>query len=201
MANCDIDHIGYRIPARWHRSRSACPSPNRLQPTAPAPTQILADAPPHRLAAVSARSWCGPVLLRSAESHEFPNRQRVPRPPSDTPFAIYTFEVPYQQQPKIDSGSQPWPPHHGCLETPALAFHESVKIVFRQQLVQALVKGMAGRPRQTAGWNPKLLLMLPARAPPYGDFTIKHSRHKLFSDFTASGTCGRLWNEHVAKNQ
>jgi hypothetical protein len=45
-----------------------------------------------------------------------------------------------------------------------LAFHESVKIVFRQQLVQALVKRMTHLSSHGATWNPQLLLMLSPRA-------------------------------------
>src|SRR5215471_1236506 len=68
------------------------------------------------------------------------------------------------QQPKIDSRCQAWPPHHRRIKTAASAFHESVKIVFGQQLLQALVKGMAVGSRQGAGWNPELFLTLPPRA-------------------------------------
>src|SRR5207249_6870783 len=96
--------------------------------------------------------------------NELPDAQRVSSPPRDPPLTINAFEVAYQQQPKIDSRRQAWPPHCRRIETLAFPFHESVKIVFHEELVQANVKGMARGSSQGAGWNPKLLLVLPPRS-------------------------------------
>jgi hypothetical protein len=42
-----------------------------------------------------------------------------------------------------------------------MLFHESVKIVFRKELIQPFIEGMARRTRPSASWNPKLLLLFP----------------------------------------
>ena len=48
----------------------------------------------------------------------------------------------------------------GMQHTAAFPFYKSVKIVFRQELIQALVKGMGHRSSHGATWNPQLLLTL-----------------------------------------
>jgi hypothetical protein len=106
--------------------------------------------------------------------YKLPNGQRISRPARDSSLTIDPFEVAYQQQPKIDSWRQAGPSHRRRIERLAFPFHESVKIVFREELIQAHVKGMAGGPSQGAGWNPKPPLLLPPRShriTAYGNYT------------------------------
>ena len=56
------------------------------------------------------------------------------------------------------------PAHRRRIESLALAFHESVEIVFREKLIQPFIEGMARLPRQRPSWNPELFLLLPPRA-------------------------------------
>src|SRR5215813_15227498 len=102
------------------------------------------------------------LILRNP--HVLPNGQRISRPPRHPALAPYALEVAHQQQPKIDPWRQPRAPHGRRLETLAVPFHESIKIVFAEHLIQTLVKGMALGSSQCAGRNPKLLLMFLPRS-------------------------------------
>src|ERR1017187_7472296 len=97
--------------------------------------------------------------LVQRNSHELADRQRVACSPRDPAFAIDAFEVPYQQQSKIDTWRQPRPPHNGGIEWLAFSLHKSVKIALRQKLIQPFIEGMTCRARQSATRNPKLLLV------------------------------------------
>src|SRR6202035_2738188 len=80
-----------------------------------------------------------------------------------SPFTIDAFEVAYQQQSEIDPRRQAWAAPRRRIESLPFLFHESVKIVFPQELIQSFIKRMARRARQGATGYPKLLLVFPPR--------------------------------------
>jgi hypothetical protein len=142
---------------------------------APAPTQTLADAPPHRLAAVSARSWCGPVLLRSAESPRIPESTKSPPPAKryPVPYLYLRSVLPAAAENRFREPTLAAPsrlPRNAGIGLPRIC----------QNRVPPAVGSGVGKKGWPAG-RAKLQVGIQSS-----------SRRKLFSDLTPSGTCGRL---------
>src|SRR4029077_1262549 len=104
----------------------------------------------------------GMIRRRFFQPHpqKAPQRQRVLRPPSDPALGIDPFEVADQQQSKVDSRRQAWPPPLRRIELLAASFHKLVEATLLQQLVQSLIKRMTRSLRQRSLRYPKLFLLL-----------------------------------------
>ena len=80
--------------------------------------------------------------------------QRVRRSPRDAALRVDAFEVPDQQQPKIDARRQTQSAHRLGIKAGALRLDKIVEVMLTQQLIQTSIKRMARRRRQILGRHP-----------------------------------------------
>ena len=89
------------------------------------------------------------------QAQKAPQRQGVGSAPGDPALGIDTFEVPDQQQPEIGARRQARATHPVRIERGALAFHEHIKAMRVEHLVQPLIERMAARRWQFVRGNPQ----------------------------------------------
>ena len=89
-----------------------------------------------------------------AQPQEPAERQRIGGPPRDAALRINAFEVPDQEQPEVGPRQQAWTADRG-VERSALRFHEGVKPVLVEHLIQSLIERVPTSPGQRIRGNPQ----------------------------------------------
>ena len=92
--------------------------------------------------------------LVEAQPQEPAERQRIGGPPRDAALRIKAFEVPDQEQPEVGPRQQAWTADRG-VERRALRFHEGVKPVLVEHLIQSLIERVPTSPGQRIRGNPQ----------------------------------------------
>ena len=92
--------------------------------------------------------------LVEAQPQEPAERQRIGGPPRDAALRIKAFEVPDQEQPEVGPRQQAWTTDRS-VERRALRFHEGVKPVLVEHLIQSLIERVPTSPGQRIRGNPQ----------------------------------------------